>query len=193
MSTQHRALFELRSYSARPGQRDALIDMFESIFLDAYQASGAQILGTFRSLDDPDRWVWIRAFEDAASRGQVLERFYGGEVWKRNAAACNALIADVAEAFLLRAAGPQSLTALCVPPPEAPLPDSVYELAIHPVTQRPAPPASFVTDRSENTYPRQRVRSDSVFVTLKRGTSSTAYAANVEVMHLAPTARSALR
>ena len=45
MSTRRDSLFELRSYSARPGQRDALIGMFESLFLDAYQASGARIGG----------------------------------------------------------------------------------------------------------------------------------------------------
>lgn len=195
MSMRCEPLFELRSYAAHPGQRDTLIDMFESIFLDAYQASGARILGTFRALDDPDRWVWIRAFANAASRGQVLRDFYAGEVWKRHAAACNNLIADVAAAILLRAIDPRSFAALCVPPAETPPSQSVYELAIRPLAagEVPVATATFVTDRSENSYPRQPVRSDSVVVMLRRLGSVTAHAANAEVMRLAPSSRSALR
>lgn len=161
-------LFELRSYVARPGRRDELIDMFERIFLDAYEVAGARIVGTFRALDDPDRWVWIRAFADAASRGAALRAFYGGEIWLRNATACDALIANVAEALLLRD--------VCVAPRGA--------------------LAAFVSDDSENTYPRQPARSGQVYVMLTRLASHLEIetrTARVEVMRVLPTARSALR
>lgn len=200
MSTRRDSLFELRSYSAQPGQRDALIGMFVSLFLDAYQASGARILGTFRSLDDPDRWVWIRAFADARSRGRVLDNFYGGEVWKRNAKACDALIANVGEAILLRAVRAEDLDELFAPPSGTPVPDSLYELVIYSLAagQMLGPTATFITDRSENSYPRQPVRSDSVSVTLTRLASMAAlethaFAGKVAVMRLAPASRSALR
>jgi hypothetical protein len=161
-------LFELRSYTAHPGRRDELIGMFERVFLDAYEAAGARILGTFRSLDEPDRWVWIRAFADPASRGRALSAFYEGEVWRRNADACDALIASVDEARLLRQAHVTTVGAV----------------------------VAFVSDSSENCYPRQPVRADSVYVTLTRCASHLELAkraAQVEVMRLVPTPRSALR
>lgn len=192
MSTRRGELFELRSYLAQPGRRDELIGMFESIFLDAYQAGGARIVGTFRSLDEPDRWVWMRAFPDAASRGPALKNFYGGDVWKRNADACNATIADIDEARLLREVSPGSLGSLCAPRHESPLPQCMYELAV--TREMPAGPVGvvLVTDHSENSYPRQPVSSQSVYVTLTRFDSATRPASR-DAMRLAPTARSALR
>ena len=97
-------LFELRRYLAVPGRREELISMFEAHFLDAYERAGAVILGTFRDLDHPDRWVWIRAFANEAGRDAALEGFYGGETWVSRAAACNATIADASDARLLGAA-----------------------------------------------------------------------------------------
>jgi hypothetical protein len=119
-------LFELRSYQTRPGKRDALIGMFEAHFLDAYQQSGATILGTFRNLDDPDRWVWIRAFADHAGRAAALERFYGGEVWRARSAACNATILDVSDALLLQTQS-RAWATVAAPGHGAPEPASLIE------------------------------------------------------------------
>ena len=96
------ALLELRHYATRPGRRDALIAMFETHFLDAYERAGAHILGTFRNLDAPDRWCWIRAFADLGAREAALQGFYGSDTWRARSAACNATIADVSDARLLR-------------------------------------------------------------------------------------------
>ena len=209
-------LFELRSYRAQPGRRDELIGMFEDVFLDAYQAGGARIVGTFRSLDEPDRWVWMRAFADAASRGPALEQFYGGSVWRRRAAACNALIADVSEALLLREAAPGDLGSRSAPPPGASPPDCVYTVSVYPLARdaedgfaalmdrEPKLVAIFVSDHGANSFPRQAVRAGSVGVTFRRFASAAAAAiapdpgpsnrlAPPEVLRLAPSARSALR
>lgn len=94
-------LFELRSYRTRPGRRDELIAMFEAHFLDAYERAGATIVATFTRHGEPDRWVWVRAFRSAAQREEALAGFYGSPTWKRLAAACNATIADVSDAWLL--------------------------------------------------------------------------------------------
>ena len=151
MSTRRDSLFELRSYAAQPGQRDALIGMFESLFLDAYQASGARI-------------------------------------------------ANVEEAILLRAVRADDFDELFAPPSGTPVPDSLYQLVIYSLAEghMPGPTASFITDRSENSYPRQPVRSDSVCVTLTRLASMAArethaFIGKLEVMRLAPSSRSALR
>ena len=95
-------LFELRSYSTRPGRRDALVDLFEKHFLDAYQAAGARVVGTFMNQRDPDRWVWIRAFADNRARGEALDGFYRSPEWLARRAAANDTIADISDALLLR-------------------------------------------------------------------------------------------
>ncbi len=127
------SVFELRSYATQPGRRDELITMFEEHFLDAYERAGALILGTFRHLDDPDRWVWIRAFGDLQTREAALQGFYTAETWLSRADACNATIADVSDARLL---GWASGEVLASPPPRPPagaagVETSVFEVSIH--------------------------------------------------------------
>lgn len=98
------SVFELRNYKTTPGRRDDLIAMFEAYFLDAYTRAGTTILGTFRDADRPDRWFWIRAFPDVASRPERLKGFYGSQDWLSRADACNATIADVSDALLMQVA-----------------------------------------------------------------------------------------
>ena len=61
-----------------------------------------RIIGQFRDLDDPDRFVWLRGFADMESRTRALEAFYGGPVWKEHAAAANATMIDHTDVLLLR-------------------------------------------------------------------------------------------
>jgi hypothetical protein len=42
------------------------------------------IVGPFRDLGDPDRFVWLRGFESMAARKQALSDFYGGPVWRQH-------------------------------------------------------------------------------------------------------------
>lgn len=193
-------LFELRSYLAQPGQRDVLIGMFEDLFLDAYQAGGTRIVGTFRSLDHADRWVWLRAFPDAASRGARLRNFYDGQIWKRNADACNATIHDVDEAWLLHETAAGGFDTVCAAPRGSQAARAVYVVAIHPLGGGAHPAATFVSDHGENSYPRQPVHSQSVFAAVRRFESRAAYESSAQeftgasdVMLLAPSARSGLR
>jgi hypothetical protein len=97
---------ELRQYTLRGGQRDTLVSMFEKSFLEPQNAVGAHIVGTFRDLDDADRFVWIREFRDMPARQEALSAFYGGAVWKANRTAANATIVDSDNVLLLRPAGP---------------------------------------------------------------------------------------
>jgi hypothetical protein len=69
-------VLELRQYTLRGGRRDALIELFESNFIEPQNAVGANVIGTFRDLDDPDRFVWIRGFASMADREAALEAFY---------------------------------------------------------------------------------------------------------------------
>jgi quinol monooxygenase YgiN len=99
---------ELRQYTLRPGQRDVLIDLFDRELVESQEAAGMAIVGQFRDLDDPDRFVWIRGFGDMPSRARALAAFYGGPVWKAHSAQANATMIDSDNVLLLRPATARS-------------------------------------------------------------------------------------
>ena len=99
------AVLELRQYTLHPGRRDELIALFEREFVESQEEVGIRILATFRDLDDPDRFVWMRGFPDMAARLEGLTRFYGGPVWKAHRDAANVTMIDSDNVFLLRPLG----------------------------------------------------------------------------------------
>ena len=96
---------ELRQYTLHPGQRDVLIDLFDREFVETQEAQGMKVLGQFRDLDDPNRFVWLRGFPDMPERARALGAFYGGPVWKAHREAANATMIDSDNVLLLRPAG----------------------------------------------------------------------------------------
>lgn len=101
-------IVELRQYTLKPGQRDVLIDLFEREFIEGQEAEGMAIVGQFRDLDRPDRFVWIRAFADMPSRARSLEAFYSGPIWQAHRAVANGTMIDSANVLLLHVARPGS-------------------------------------------------------------------------------------
>jgi hypothetical protein len=101
-------IVELRQYTLHQGQRDALIELFDREFIESQEALGITVIGQFRDLDRPDRFVWLRGFPDLAARGEALPAFYGGPAWKAHRAAANATMIDSDNVLLLRPAGPRS-------------------------------------------------------------------------------------
>lgn len=99
---------ELRQYTLHPGQRDVLIDLFDREFVESQEAVGATVLGQFRDLDDPDRFVWLRGFEDMVGRAKALESFYSGPVWQTHRDEANATMIDSDDVLLLRPASAHS-------------------------------------------------------------------------------------
>ena len=95
-------MVELRRYTLKPGARETLVELFDREFVESQEALGMRILGTFRDLDDPDQFVWLRGFADIASRAPALTAFYSGPVWKANSAAANATMVDVDNVLMLR-------------------------------------------------------------------------------------------
>ena len=61
-------IVELRQYTLHPGQREALITLFDREFVESQEELGMAVLGQFRDLDNPDRFVWLRGFETMPSR-----------------------------------------------------------------------------------------------------------------------------
>jgi hypothetical protein len=98
------AVIELRQYTLVPGRFDNFAKLFEDEFVDPLEAAGMTVIGQFRDLDDPNRFVWLRGFRDMPSRAQSLEAFYGGPVWKARRDEANANFTDTDNVLLLRPA-----------------------------------------------------------------------------------------
>jgi hypothetical protein len=101
-------IVELRQYRLHPGQRDVLIDLFDREFVESQEALGMKVIGQFRDLDNPNRFVWLRGFRDMPSRAQALKDFYGGPVWKAHREAANATMINSDNVLLLHPANPTS-------------------------------------------------------------------------------------
>jgi quinol monooxygenase YgiN len=174
---------ELRQYTLRPGQRDVLIELFDREFVETQEAEGMKILGQFRDLDNPDRFVWLRGFPEMPERARALEAFYKGPVWKAHSKAANATMVDVNNVLLLRPAAPASgfsLEGLRRPAPgSTEVPAGLVTAAIHHFAERPGADfldfferevaplqreagasilGRFVTESSPNTFPALPVR-----------------------------------
>jgi hypothetical protein len=106
------AVMELRQYTLHPGRRDALIELFDREFVETQEVCGMRVIGQFRDLDDPDRFVWLRGFASMDARRRGLGAFYGGPVWAAHRAAANATMVDSDNVLLLRPAWPGAADAL---------------------------------------------------------------------------------
>jgi hypothetical protein len=101
-------IVELRQYTLHPGQRNVLIDLFDREFVESQEALAMKIIGQFRDLDNPNRFIWMRGFREMPSRAQALKDFYGGPVWKAHREVANATMIDSDNVLLLRPATPRS-------------------------------------------------------------------------------------
>jgi quinol monooxygenase YgiN len=185
------SVVELRQYTLHPGRRDALIDLFEREFIESQEACGLQLVGQFRDLDDPDRFVWLRGFADMAARAPALSAFYGGPAWAAHRDAANATMVDSDDVLLLRPlAGhgfphetPASrglvVAALCFF--EAPVDDDFlqwFDHAAAPALAAAGGPtiARLVTESGRNEFPRLPVREgEQVFAWFSRFADEAAH------------------
>jgi quinol monooxygenase YgiN len=176
-------IVELRRYTLVPGRRDEMIDVFERHLMESQEEAGMSLLGTFRDLDRPDHFVWLRGFPDMESRRASLTAFYSGPVWKRYGPAVRPTMIDTDDVHLLRPKGP-GLGAGPLPPVDADEPGSTIYVAM---AEIPDAFATFVTEPTENTYPALPVHEGvDVTVSLSRTRHDAA-------ARLAPTSRSPLR
>ncbi|GIH27864.1 NIPSNAP family containing protein [Acrocarpospora phusangensis] len=182
-------IVELRQYTLHPGQRDVLIDLFDREFVETQEATGMTILGQFRDVDDPDRFVWLRGFDDMESRAEALGRFYGGPVWREHRARANATMIDSDDVLLLRPVledsgfpaptvprppigdpEPSSLVLATICHREKPF-DDFFDQRVRPLLADAGavPLACLTTEYAANTFPALPVRTgENVFVWFTR-------------------------
>jgi hypothetical protein len=124
------SVFELRQYTLYGGRRDTLISLFETNFIESQEVVGAHIIGTFRDLDDPDRFVWLRGFRDMAGRKEALEAFYlRSPAWNAHKKEANATMVDSDNVLLLDA--PSSPPQFGARMPNGSGSDAVYGVTIY--------------------------------------------------------------
>jgi hypothetical protein len=194
-------IVELRQYTLHPGKRDVLIGLFDREFIEPQETLGIKVIGQFRDVDRPDRFVWLRGFRDMTSRAKALTDFYTRPVWKAHRETANATMIDSDNVLLLRPALPTSgfsLENMKRPPVGSHgVPASLVVTTIY-YFGRPVPPdfinffehtlrpvarnlgatisAYFVTENSENTFPALPVRAgENVFVWFSTFQDSPAY------------------
>ena len=192
---------ELRQYTLHPRKREVLIELFDREFIESQEELGIEVVGQFRDLDDPNRFVWLRGFRDMPSRARALEDFYGGPVWQEHRQAANATMIDSDNVLLLRPARPASGFFIRNDRPRVGAKENAKGLVVaniyycdEPVTEdfigffenrvKPAladAAASvlsyFVTENSTNTFPRLPVREgENVFVWFSSFQDQPAYA-----------------
>jgi quinol monooxygenase YgiN len=194
MSAVRYPVVELRQYTLRPGQRDVLVDLFDRKLVESQEAAGMAIVGQFRDLDDPDRFVWIRGFASMPARAAALAAFYGGPAWKAHSATANATMVDSDNVLLLRPATAQSgfpapaaarlpagsgpagpsrvlVTLYYGARPFGPAFADFFDREVRPVLTEAgaAPLACLETEPAENTFPALPVRAgENVFAWLAR-------------------------
>jgi quinol monooxygenase YgiN len=176
-------ILELRQYTLHPHKRDVLIDLFDREFVETQEVVGMRVMGQFRDLDDPDRFVWLRGFADMQTRKSGLEAFYGGPVWAAHRSAANATMIDSDNVLLLRPAWQGA----AIPAPQQPrassdtheIPGGMLDATIFYLKEAVTPELLkfcreqmtatlsqngalvlgwYVTEESENTFPRLPIR-----------------------------------
>ena len=194
-------IVELRQYTLHPGKRDVLIELFDREFVESQEVLGMYVIGQFRDLDNPDRFVWLRGFRNMTDRVEGLTAFYTGPTWKKHRETANATMIDSDNVLLLQPARQSSGFPLentkRPEPDEKEIPESVVVATIcyldepandefvdyfehklrQTLNETGAPTlAYFVTTSAANNFPALPVREgENVFVWFSRFQDQTAY------------------
>ena len=75
-------IIEVRNYKIKPGLRDEFIKLFESRAVPVQQSIGIKVFGPLLDLEDPNAFVFLRAFPSMEEREHMKARFYEGPIWK---------------------------------------------------------------------------------------------------------------
>ena len=77
-------IVEVRTYKIKEGLRERFLDFFEHKAIPAQRAEGMRIVGPFVDLENPDVFIWLRAFPSLEERDRMKSAFYEGDEWTKN-------------------------------------------------------------------------------------------------------------
>ena len=74
-------IVEVRTYTIVPGVRQQFLDLFETRTRPLQQLLGIQVFGPWLDIENPDRFVWLRAFPSWEERERMKLALYEGSEW----------------------------------------------------------------------------------------------------------------
>jgi hypothetical protein len=75
-------IVEVRSYRIKPGRRAEFIELFLTRAVPALRSHGMKVFGPLLDVENPNKFVWLRAFPSLEDRDRMKAAFYKGELWK---------------------------------------------------------------------------------------------------------------
>lgn len=97
-------IVEVRIYTTKPGLRDEFLAFFTARSIPALRSKGMTVLGPLIDLENPDVFVWLRAFPSLEERDRMKSAFYDGDEWKNELEAIAMPMLEKYEAVLTETA-----------------------------------------------------------------------------------------
>lgn len=183
-------IIELRQYLLHRGRRDELIELFDRELVETQEALGMRVVGQFRDVDRPNHFVWLRGFDNHATRRDSLAGFYGGPAWREHGSAAGATMIDSDDVHQLTAidglrirrpserdnSGDRGSILIVVTHRRSTDHDSLIRNRLIPTVEAAGLQTLglYTTDPTENTYPPLPVRPSNVLVWIAAGDSRDA-------------------
>lgn len=76
-------IYELRTYTAAPGQADKLKRRFREHTLVYFRRHGIELVGCWEPVDRPEQFVYLTRFADEAASKAAWAGFAGDADWRR--------------------------------------------------------------------------------------------------------------
>lgn len=78
------SLFEIRQYQIQPGRMAEWVEFMETKIVPFITSKGMEVTAMFESLEDENRFIWLRRFENEAAKQELYEAVYQSEEWQTN-------------------------------------------------------------------------------------------------------------
>lgn len=76
-------IVEVRTYTIATGLRQRFLDLFETRTRPLQLSLGIKVIGPWLDVENPDRFVWLRAFPSWEERERMKRALYEGAEWTR--------------------------------------------------------------------------------------------------------------
>jgi hypothetical protein len=74
-------IVEVRTYTIAAGLRQRFLDLFETRTRPLQQSVGIKVFGPWLDIENPDRFIWLRAFPSWDDRERMKRALYEGSEW----------------------------------------------------------------------------------------------------------------
>jgi hypothetical protein len=101
LNNSNNGIVEIRLYTIKEGKREEFAAFFENETLAGQQATGIRVPGIFKSFQDSNLFVWMRAFDNEKERVLNTRSFYFGDLWTSDLARKATEMIESTEVLLL--------------------------------------------------------------------------------------------